>query len=89
MNGSRADYDRHPMDTNHTLKDLDSLERTIVKGIQAYEARNALIVYLVDSGVKQAEVARRINSIREKMGAEPITPDAIAATMKRVAKRSS
>lgn len=68
----------------HELTELDKLERTICKGLQAYEERNRLVAELVAGGVRQADVARRINAVRTKMGAPVITPDAVAATIKRV-----
>ena len=68
------------------LEQLDKLERVIAKGLVAYEERNALIVSLIQNGVKQAEVARRINRVRQHTGAPTITPDAVAATMRRVSK---
>jgi len=76
-------------DSKPTLDDLDRLERTICKGLAAYDARNDLIVSLVKAGHRQADIARRINAVRKKVGAPPITPDAIAATIKRVEKKDS
>lgn len=68
------------------LEQLDKLERVIAKGLLAYEERNELIVSLIQSGVKQAEVARRINRVRQHTGAPTITPDAVAATLRRIKK---
>lgn len=76
------------MTTPPSLEDLVSLEKVIVKGINAYAKRNALIVALVEAGHKQAEIARQINAVRAENGAPKITPDAIAATLKRVSKRT-
>lgn len=76
-------------ETNPTLKDLDNLERVICKGLIAYDARNDLIKALVASGHKQADIARRINIVRKKLGAPQITPDAVAATIKRVDKKNT
>jgi hypothetical protein len=72
--------------TDPSLTDLNTLEKTIVDGQRAYETRNALIVSLVESGVSQASVARHLNALRAAWGAPTITPDAIAATIKRVKK---
>ena len=72
------------MTKNTDVDELQRLERLIARGIQAYDRRNALIVALVDRGHKQADVARIINRVREKLGVPLITPDAIAATIKRV-----
>jgi predicted PilT family ATPase len=71
------------MTKNNDVEELKRLERLIAKGIQAYDQRNALIVALVARGHKQADVARIINRVREKLGVPLITPDAIAATIKR------
>ena len=71
------------MTKNTDVEELQRLERQIARGIQAYDRRNALIVALVDRGHKQADVARIINREREKLGVPLITPDAIAATIKR------
>jgi hypothetical protein len=72
--------------TNTKKNDVDELkrlERLIARGIKAYDERNALIVALVNRGHKQIDVARIINREREKLGVALITPDAIAATIKR------
>jgi hypothetical protein len=71
------------------LMELDRLEKIIAKGLTTYNERNNLIVSLVAIGIKQAEIARRINKVREKMGAPTVTPDAVAATLKRVARRAN
>lgn len=78
-----------PMTKNTDVDELMRLERLIARGIQAYDRRNALIVALVERGHKQADVARIINRVREKLGVPLITPDAIAATIKRVKKGDS
>jgi hypothetical protein len=69
------------------LQELESMERVICKGLATYDARNQLIVRLVEQGVKQAEVTRRLNKVRQKMSVATITPDAVAATMRRVYKK--
>jgi hypothetical protein len=66
------------------VAELQRLERLIARGIKAYDERNALIVALVNRGHKQVDVARIINRERQKLGVPLITPDAIAATIKRV-----
>lgn len=75
------------MTSEQQLAELDKLEKVIAKGLAAYEQRNKLIVSLVENGVRQAEVTRRLNKVREKMGVPIITPDAVAATMRRVYKK--
>jgi hypothetical protein len=66
------------------VAELQRLERLIARGIKAYDRRNAIIVALVDRGHRQTDVARIINREREKLGVALITPDAIAAAIKRV-----
>lgn len=73
---------------NTQLTELDRLEKIIARGLTTYAIRNQLIVDLVTSGIKQAEVARRINKVRVKMGAPEVTPDAVAATLKRVQRQT-
>ena len=72
-----------------TLATLASLEKTIVTGLLAYEKRNELIAALVADGTRQADVARCVNAVRKDMGAPMITPDAIAATIKRVERKAA
>jgi len=69
------------------LRDLEKLERTIVKGLEAFEKRNSLICDLIADGHRQIDITRTINAVRRRMNASEITPDAIAATIKRVEKR--
>ena len=71
------------MTKNNDIDELQRLERLIARGIKAYDERNALIVALVNRGHKQVDVARIINRERKKLGVALITPDAIAATIKR------
>jgi hypothetical protein len=69
--------------TNGHSRELEKLEATIVKGLLAYARRNEIISELVKDGHKQADITRRINAVRTKLGAPTITPDAVAATIKR------
>lgn len=78
-----------PKQPTPTLDDLDRLERVIVAGLLAFDERNATIATLVANGHKQADIARRLNAIRAALGAPTITPDAIAATLKRVANKDT
>ena len=68
---------------------LDSAEAEVIRGLEAFERRNELIYELVASGERQADVTRRINAARAQAGADPITPDAVAATLKRVERKRS
>lgn len=62
---------------------LESLEREIVRGQRALIERNRLVVELVASGYTQADVTRRLNRQRAALSADPLTPDAIHAILKR------
>lgn len=73
-------------DQEQQLAQLTELETKIAQGLAKYGERNTLIVRLVESGVSQAEVTRRLNSVRKQVGVATITPDAVAATMRRVYK---
>lgn len=70
-------------DKTDDVEVLIRLERLIARGVQAYDRRNAVIVALVERGHKQADIARIINRVREKIGVPVITSDAIAAVVKR------
>lgn len=72
-----------------SIKDLEKLERIIVKGINAYDERNELICALVAHGTRQADVARALNAVRRKLNAPELTPDAIAATLKRAQRKTT
>jgi hypothetical protein len=77
---------KNTMNTTDKTDDVEvliRLERLIARGVQAYDRRNAVIVALVERGHKQADIARIINRVREKIGVPVITPDAIAAVVKR------
>lgn len=71
------------------LKELERLERTIVKGLEAYEIRNSLIAELIQAGHRQIDITRSINGVRRRLNAPEITPDAIAATIKRLERKST
>ena len=68
-------------DTEH---ELEHLEAIIARGLAAYDKRNKLIVHMVDMGYSKADIARRLNRVRERVGVEPLTPAAITATCKRI-----
>jgi hypothetical protein len=77
---------KNTMNTTDKTDDVEvliRLERLIARGVQAYDRRNAVIVALVERGHKQADIARIINRVREKIGVPVITSDAIAAVVKR------
>lgn len=74
------------MNNEQQLQQLAELETKIAQGLATYSERNTLIVRLVESGVSQAEVTRRLNTVRKQMGVATITPDAVAATLRRVYK---
>lgn len=63
---------------------LETLERDVVKGQQALEARNRLVVKMVGTGrYTQSNITRRLNRQRLLAKAQPLTPDAIFAIIKR------
>jgi hypothetical protein len=62
---------------------LEALEREIVRGQRALVERNRLVVELVGMGFTQADVTRRLNRQRVALSADPLTPDAIHAILKR------
>ena len=70
------------------LKELERLERTIVKGLEAFEIRNRLICELIRDGHRQIDITRSLNGVRKRMNAPEITPDAVAATIKRLDKKA-
>lgn len=63
---------------------LEQLEATIARGLSAYAERNRLIYDLSQRGYRQADLARRLNRVRERLGVSTLTPDSIAATIRRV-----
>jgi hypothetical protein len=77
------------MTSKETVKELQRLEREICKGLHAYDKRNALVCEMVANGIRQADVARAINEVRSRMNSPQITPDAVAATIKRVQRKAS
>ena len=77
------------MNTEEQLSELARLETVISKGLAAYDQRNRLITDLVGQGVKQAELTRRLNAVRSKVGVATLGPCAVAAVMRRVEKETS
>jgi hypothetical protein len=71
------------------LAKLSRLEAVISKGLVAYEERNRLIADLVEEGMGQADLTRRLNAIRAKEGAEALGPCAVAATIRRVTRQQA
>lgn len=77
------------MTTDKQLAELARLETVISRGLAAYDERNRLIADLVEQGIKQAEVTRRLNAVRSKVGVATLGPCAVAAVMRRVEKEAS
>jgi hypothetical protein len=65
------------------LQNLYEIERDVAQGIQALKRRDQLLVDLLGSGVRQADMTRAINQARAEAGVPPVTPDAISAAIKR------
>lgn len=68
---------------------LESLERAIVKGQRALADRNRLIVEMAANGHTQADLTRRLNRVRSRLGAKELTPDALFVILKRKGGRES
>jgi hypothetical protein len=64
-------------------RELAVLEREVAAGIKAMALRNSLLVSMVDAGYRQADITRRLNEVRAAVGVEPLTPDAVHATLRR------
>lgn len=62
---------------------LVDLEAQIIRGQDALQQRNALVRRMVAEGARQADVARLINHARVEAGAQPVTPDAVFAAIRR------
>lgn len=62
---------------------LEQLEAVIARGLAAYRERNDLIARMVHAGTPKVAVARRINLVRERLGVEPVTADAVAKAAQR------
>lgn len=69
------------------LRRLEELETTLVQGLAQFDERNTVIYRLVQTGWKQADITRRINAIRKAHNAPELTPDAVGATVRRVARK--
>lgn len=65
------------------IQELDVLEGRICRGLGAFPKRNKMIADLVADGWTQADITRRLNRTRARLGAPLLTPDAIAATINR------
>jgi len=62
---------------------LIALERIINAGTIAMRDRNRLIVDMVNSGHRQSDIMRTVNSVRQEMGEPPVTLGAIHIVMRR------
>ncbi len=70
-------------ETAKTEAQLQQLEAVICDGISAYEARNELIVDLVNSGVPMVKITHMLNDVRDRNGVSRITGGAITKVYKR------
>lgn len=68
---------------------LADLESTYVLGQRALEERNRLVLEMVDAGYTQADIFRRLNEARVKVGGKPITRDAVFMLVRRGRKIST
>lgn len=62
---------------------LTDLERQVVAGHLAMAQRNRLIVEMFDTGHRQSDIMRTINSVREEMGEKPVTLGAVHILIRR------
>jgi hypothetical protein len=62
---------------------LVALERIINAGTIAMRDRNRLIVDMVNSGHRQSDIMRTVNTVRQEMGEPPVTLGAIHIVMRR------
>lgn len=65
------------MNVEKAERQLRDLEAAYVLGQRALKERNQLILDMVASGVRQADVFRTLNDARVEVGGEPITRDAV------------
>jgi len=65
------------------MRELAVLESEIARGIKAMATRNSLLVRMVEAGYKQTDITRQLNEVRTVQGVEPLTPDAVFATLRR------
>lgn len=77
------------MTPDDKLKELARLEGIISRGLAAYDERNHLIADLVEDGIRQAEITRRLNAVREKIGVDTLGPCAVAAVLRRVERQEA
>lgn len=69
------------------LDRLEAIETVVAQGLVAFDERNEIIYRLVQTGWRQADITRRINAVRKAINAPEITPDAVGATVRRVARK--
>lgn len=62
---------------------LEQLEAVIARGLLAMTERNRLIARMVHDGTPAVAVQRRINRVRDRLGVETITRDAVAKAVER------
>lgn len=62
---------------------LEAIEARVVAGQQALAKRNAMLADLARDGWRQAEMTRVLNRARARRGAEPLSPDAVFAALRR------
>lgn len=68
---------------NQDTQTLADLERKVVTGNLAMVQRNRMIVEMFDSGHRQSDIMRTINSVRVDMGQKPVTLGAVHILIRR------
>lgn len=68
---------------------LEELEETVVAGERALRERNRLLAELNADGHGKAELCRRLNVVRESLGASTLTRGAVYLNIRRYRERQS
>ena len=64
--------------------ELERLEHVIIDGQQALQARNRLVVTMLHSGTRPADVTHRLNRVRSIRGVKKLSQHAVFAIQRRV-----
>jgi hypothetical protein len=64
--------------------ELERLEHIVLDGQQALNARNQLVLTMLNNGTRHADLTRRLNRVRAMRGAKNLTPHAVFALQRRL-----
>jgi len=73
---------------NDTLEKLEQLEEAVVLGERALRERNRLLSELNAEGQGKAMLCRRLNAVRESLGAQTLTRGAVYLNIRRYRERT-